>query len=103
LTSTTVLDVQDLEKPEQWKYQNLMSWEGTPSIEDLQDPKARVNHVRKLAASYADPWRTAGTMIRDDTVLPIDKGLYWMPIDWDNRNGRVTIAGDAAHSMLPRK
>jgi len=37
----------------------------------------------------------------DDTVIPADSGQKWSPILWDNRGGTVTIAGDAAHSMLP--
>ncbi len=46
--------------------------------------------MEKSAAKYADPWSTAGTAISDDGVLPLDRGLYWMVIDWDNRNGTVT-------------
>lgn len=92
----------DPNKPETWKYQNLLSWKGAPSVEDLRDPKDRIKHVKAGAAAYADPWRTAGTAISDDTILPIDQGLYWMPAEWDNRKGTITLAGDAAHSMLPR-
>ena len=40
----------------------------------------------------------------DDTVLPIYGGSQWSPtMEWDNRSGRVTVAGDAAHSMLPHR
>jgi hypothetical protein len=95
--------VPDPSKPETWKYQNLLSWKGPPSVEDLQDPKERIKYLRNGAAEYAEPWRTAATSISDDTILPIDRGLYWLPIDWDNQNGTITLAGDSAHPMLPRK
>lgn len=95
--------MEDPDKPEGWKYQNVLTWKGPPSFEDLQDPRDRVKHVKKSAAEYADPWRTAGMAISDDAVLPLDRGTYWMPIDWDNCKGTVTLAGDAAHPMLPRE
>jgi len=39
----------------------------------------------------------------DDDVVPVDAGRQWAPRPWNNQAGRVTLAGDAAHSMLPRK
>ena len=98
-----VLEVEDPDKPEEWKFQNVTSWKGRPSIEDLKDPQDRVKHLKRIAAEYADPWRTAGTAISDDAVLPVDRCTYWMPKDWDNRGGTITLAGDAAHPMLPRE
>lgn len=98
-----VLEVEDPDKPEDWKYQNTMTWKGPPSVDDLKDPRDRVKHAKKIAAEYADPWRAAGTVISDDAVLPLDRGTYWTPKDWDNRDGTITLAGDAAHPMLPRE
>lgn len=33
--------------------------------------------------------------------MPYEKLAHWASTSWDTRNGRVTLAGDAAHSMLP--
>ncbi|KAF7511915.1 hypothetical protein GJ744_003148 [Endocarpon pusillum] len=98
-----ILEVEDPDKPEDWKYQSAITWKGPPSVEDLEDPRDRVKYVKKIAAEYADPWRTAGTAISDDAVLPLNRGTYWMPKDWDNRDGTITLAGDAAHPMLPHR
>lgn len=50
-----------------------------------------------------EPFRTAALALSEDEVLPLDPSQQWSPIDWDNRHGTVTLAGDAAHSMLPRE
>lgn len=34
-----------------------------------------------------------------ELVIPSDRIAIWEPIPWDNHGGRVTLAGDAAHSM----
>jgi 2-polyprenyl-6-methoxyphenol hydroxylase-like FAD-dependent oxidoreductase len=39
----------------------------------------------------------------DDTKIAYDKMAYWVPIPWDNHDGRVALAGDAAHPMTPRE
>ena len=50
-----------------------------------------------------EPFRTAGVALPEDEILPIDQSQQWAPIEWDNQRGTVTLAGDAAHSMLPRE
>lgn len=50
-----------------------------------------------------EPFRTAGVALPEDEILPIDQSQQWEPIEWNNRHGTVTLVGDAAHSMLPRK
>jgi 2-polyprenyl-6-methoxyphenol hydroxylase-like FAD-dependent oxidoreductase len=42
-------------------------------------------------------WIPAG----EDTKLFVTQLHYWIPVPWDNRRARVTLAGDAAHPMLP--
>jgi hypothetical protein len=39
----------------------------------------------------------------NNTKVTYDKMAYWVPVPWDNHEGRVTLAGDAAHPMTPRK
>jgi 2-polyprenyl-6-methoxyphenol hydroxylase-like FAD-dependent oxidoreductase len=40
----------------------------------------------------------------EQSNIPVDYGQQWAPdMPWDNYKGAVTLAGDAAHSMLPRR
>lgn len=32
-----------------------------------------------------------------------DKMISWVPVPWDGRGGRVSLAGDACHPLPPRK
>lgn len=66
--------------------------------------KTRVKYYKSFISSFCEPFRTAGLKLGDDDSIPIYPGQQWSPdMPWDNRGGRVTLAGDAAHSMVPRK
>jgi 2-polyprenyl-6-methoxyphenol hydroxylase-like FAD-dependent oxidoreductase len=39
----------------------------------------------------------------DGTVVHNDKMIFWVPVPWDGRGGRVSLAGDACHPLPPRK
>ena len=42
--------------------------------------------------------------VAEDEIMPVYPGHQWAPtMTWNNYDGKVTIAGDAAHSMLPRE
>lgn len=59
--------------------------------------------VKERMTKFCDPFKTGFLAIPDDEILPIYAGHQWAPtMEWDNHSGRVTLAGDAAHSMLPR-
>jgi 2-polyprenyl-6-methoxyphenol hydroxylase-like FAD-dependent oxidoreductase len=99
-----VLDVVDPEKPETWVFQNLVSWKGPPHAEDLEDPAERMRYFKLRGAQYAEPWRTAALGVPEDIVLPIDPGEYYLaPLERVDGERMITLAGDAAHPMLPRK
>jgi 2-polyprenyl-6-methoxyphenol hydroxylase-like FAD-dependent oxidoreductase len=59
---------------------------------------------KSRGATYTEPWCTAAAQIDPDTYLPLDRGTYWANARaWDNRGGRMTLCGDAAHPMTPHR
>ncbi|KAE9367051.1 FAD/NAD(P)-binding domain-containing protein [Stipitochalara longipes BDJ] len=55
------------------------------------------SHGQKLA----DPFKISIMEISESTPVFNDRLYYWIPIPWDNHDGRMTLAGDAAHPMPP--
>lgn len=98
-----VLDASNEERPETWSFQIHHAWWGAPGVKDLSDSKIRLRFFKERSSRICEPFATAAAALPEDTVLPADPGQQWSPIAWDNRNGTVTLAGDAAHSMLPSK
>jgi 2-polyprenyl-6-methoxyphenol hydroxylase-like FAD-dependent oxidoreductase len=102
LSLLAVLDNPDPTKPELTKFQILQSWRGPPYANELSDDRERLKYFKYRAGQFCEPFRTAALALGDESVLPINQGQQWKPIWWDNRGGKVTLVGDAAHSMLPR-
>lgn len=60
--------------------------------------------LKEIAQSLAEPWRSSILWIPDDTEIPPPSNVsYWPMVEWDNKNGTITLAGDAAHPLPPRK
>ena len=95
----TSIDIGDLDRPEDWKIQLLLTtWGASP----LSTNAERVRVFKEAASKYAEPWRSAALWVPDDTFIPPDRIRYWAnPTIWPNWNGKVTLAGDAAHPMTP--
>ncbi|OAP61574.1 hypothetical protein AYL99_03777 [Fonsecaea erecta] len=98
-----LLDKPDLTKPETWVFYVLATW----SKDNKSAPDASAtdgNMVAELKArmdDWANPFKSAVEWIPDDVQAKAVPLRIWGPPDsgWDNRGGRVTLAGDAAHSM----
>lgn len=96
----------DPSDPSTWTFQVLQSWLDTsvPASNDLTTYPGRLAFFKQRATEYAEPWRSVGLAISPDTQLPLDTGTYWGNASaWDNRAGRMTLCGDAAHPMTPHR
>ncbi|RDW83672.1 FAD-dependent oxidoreductase [Aspergillus mulundensis] len=92
--------------PASWTFFFYISWhspfdeqEATKDWSNAQ----RLAQVKEFASHFTDPWRSAFEWLPDDqevwymSLTDFDPGLE--EHRWDNHNGRVTLAGDAAHAM----
>jgi 2-polyprenyl-6-methoxyphenol hydroxylase-like FAD-dependent oxidoreductase len=99
-----VQDVPEPDKPETWLFQIIIFWmdDGTPDEEDSNEWRLRL--VKERAEKWVEPFRSACLWLKDDTIIPKDTLRYWAePVKWDNHGGRITLCGDSAHPMTPRK
>lgn len=99
-----LLDKPDLDRPETWIFYILATWPKQQTSEDEYKDQNMADELRKRADGWADPFKSAVEWMPDDVKAKAVQLKIWSPIsDWDNRDGRVTLAGDAAHSMTFRK
>jgi len=53
---------------------------------------------------FNEPFHSAVQWMSEDSSPVFMRQLqYWPTVPWDNRGGRVTLAGDAAHCLLPSR
>jgi len=53
---------------------------------------------------FNEPFYSAVQWMPEDSNPVFLRQLqYWPTVPWDNRGGRVTLIGDAAHCILPSK
>lgn len=101
LRITTVLKVPDPEKPETWTFQLICSW-ALDDASDLETQVNRLNEVRVRNSMFADPFGCANAWIPEGTPVSFSRITYWEPVAWDNHDGKISLAGDAAHPMTFR-
>ena len=98
---TRILDVPRPNDPASWVFQVLVSWKGAPTSGDLPTKHERTEWLREKAEEYVDPWRSALRALPAKASFDIESAKFWRPMDWSSSPlaGRVTLAGDAAHSV----
>jgi 2-polyprenyl-6-methoxyphenol hydroxylase-like FAD-dependent oxidoreductase len=87
--------------PEKWKFQVYSGWRRHPRKADLDMPEKSLAHFKMVLEQQAEPFKSVSATFKEGDVVPVDAGWNFAPrkeFAWDNPGGRVTIAGDAAHS-----
>ncbi|RMZ85023.1 hypothetical protein DV738_g148, partial [Chaetothyriales sp. CBS 135597] len=82
--------------------QVILSWRYKPGADDDEVPStnaARVAKMKALVQPFEARIKAVVEALSDDTPVLELKLQDWPTREWDNRNGRVTLAGDAAHPM----
>lgn len=94
-----LLDKPEMEKPETWIFYVLTTWD-LKDKDDFDNPDHnRLQRLKDRIEGWADPYKSVIEWLPDDTPVGKDQLRIWHPKPWDNRKGRVTLAGDAGHSM----
>lgn len=62
-----------------------------------------IQRLKDLSHDICEPFRSAIQWITPGSKFFATQLSYWITTPWDNRGSRVTLAGDAAHAMLPSK
>ena len=94
--SVLLLDKPDVNKPESWIFYILATWP-LETKEDHENTDNRLERLRAHMDGWADPAKSAVAWLPDDIPIGKDQLRIWHPKPWDNRAGRVTLSGDAAH------
>jgi 2-polyprenyl-6-methoxyphenol hydroxylase-like FAD-dependent oxidoreductase len=87
--------------PESWIFHLAMAWRGE-ARHDLSYAE-RLAIIKEKAAGLAEPARSSFMWIPEGTQVHKADISYWVTEPWNNRQGRLTLVGDAAHPMPPCK
>jgi 2-polyprenyl-6-methoxyphenol hydroxylase-like FAD-dependent oxidoreductase len=87
------------EHPETWIFHLAMAWNGEARHE--LSHAERLALIKEKAKHLAEPVRSSFTWIPGDTQVHKADISYWVTQQWNNRDGRLTLIGDAAHPMPP--
>ncbi|KAI4146508.1 MAG: hypothetical protein LQ341_002060 [Variospora aurantia] len=91
-------DVPHATKPETWKWMYSLTWPDKDSPTPAGPEAIRQNWLSR-SEKLAEPYRSAYLAIAPTAKIWCDRLAQWPTERWDNRNGRVTLVGDAAHPM----
>ncbi|KAJ4392256.1 hypothetical protein N0V93_005881 [Gnomoniopsis smithogilvyi] len=83
---------------EEWEFMFILSWTQESSPIHLTGDQI-LDDMHRRGDVFAEPFRSLLHSIPAGTKAWHNRLSSWMPVPWDNRGGRVTLAGDAAHAM----
>ncbi|PMD41049.1 hypothetical protein L207DRAFT_348528 [Hyaloscypha variabilis F] len=86
--------------PENWEFVTMHS-SMLPTFEGSDADADKLKLLKNRAAEYVGIWKNAIEWIPDGTSLSFNHFVYWKTIEFDNKRGRATLAGDAAYPMTP--
>ncbi|KAJ5569371.1 hypothetical protein N7450_011857 [Penicillium hetheringtonii] len=85
---------------ERYRAQICMSWpENTPEDRVADTDEARLDNMKRRSQGFVPFLQQAVDRIPSGTPVTEIKLADWECLEWDNHDGRVTLAGDAAHAM----
>jgi hypothetical protein len=93
--------VPDPKKPEGWVFQLMPTWLNDDKVHS--GGAAGLAELKEIAQHLTEPWRSSILWIPDGTEISPNSVSYWITTAWDNQSGTITLAGDAAHPLPPRK
>ncbi|KAF4303257.1 putative FAD binding domain-containing protein [Botryosphaeria dothidea] len=91
----SIQDVPDPDDPATWTFQLQTTWRRGDEDEEV----VSLAGLKKRAETFGEPFRSANLWIPEGTKVYENRLSYWEPVPWDNKGGRIVLAGDAAHPM----
>lgn len=97
-----VANVPDENDPKTWVFQLFFAKWGT--IDFAESNEDRITQIREIGSVCCEPFKSASQWVMEDTFIYPDKLSHWPDAQkWDNHGGRITMAGDSAHPMVPNR
>lgn len=90
-------------QPGDWTFMMIMSWAQSEDPASLQGDTAILADLKSRAEVFSEDIKFMWQSIPEGTRCWHNRLSSWVPEKWDNRNGTVTLIGDAAHPMTFRK